>query len=79
MSNFSVSYESHRYPRRSIDVKRVMMSGCSLSFTPSHIIEIVDNYDEPYDYLVMEKVTRTVKALISIAKGIPIINKSWIL
>jgi len=54
--------------------RRVIVSGFTCTFE-RNLFKIVEDYKEPFDYLVMRSYTRTFKALIAICRGIYIVKE----
>lgn len=59
--------------------KRCLLSGYKLSFSPSGRIQVIQDYQDHYDFLLMEEFKRTWKVLYSICRGKPILSSTWLL
>ena len=55
----------------------MLVSGFTCTFE-RNLFKIVEDYNQPFDYLVMKNYTRTFKALVAICKGIYIVNEEWV-
>lgn len=64
---------------RKIERKKALCSNFVLSIIPSVRIDIVDDWREPFDVLVMDKYIRTFKLLYAICKGVSIVRSTWVL
>jgi hypothetical protein len=59
--------------------KVALISGFTLTFTPTIKIMITNNWQDKFDVLVMDKYNRTFKLLYAICLGIPVVNTNWII
>ena len=78
-SNDRKSYfENKLIPPRSEKIgRRVLVSNCTVYFHNS-FFKIVKDISEDFDYLTTSKYERTVKILLAICRGIPIVTPKWV-